>query len=185
MQGYFGASFYEISRDKSGSIGDLQDEDSTLPTIGGGAQWKLAGNQVDLGLEALIGFAGRGNVSAFASGPGGTLVAVDIDLLVFQFYGGPFFNVFLNEQCRVYVAAGPMMEWASYDQSAVSGFSSSSGDGFGIGYYARTGFEFMISRGTMIGLGARWTDSTIDLDGGLGDLEVHGVEALLTLTRGF
>jgi hypothetical protein len=37
----------------------------------------------------------------------------------------------------------------------------------------------------MLGLGVRWADSTIDLGSDYGDLDLSGIQALLTVTTGF
>lgn len=184
LQGYFGAGFYDLSTD-GGNKGELKDDSDTFPVIGGGAQWKLAGERMDFGIEGLISFSWQGNIAAFASTGGGTVVAVDVDLLIWDLYGGPFASVFLGDNCRIYASAGPLLRWAYYDQNGPTGFTSGDGSGFGAGYYARTGIEFGVGRGTMVGFGARWSDVTMDLSGGFGDLDMHGVEALLTVTQGF
>ena len=183
LQGYFGASFQTLSTD-GGQIANIDDDDISFPTIGGGAQWKLGGDEIDFGAEGLLAFSWRGNVAAVAVGGGGAAVAVDVDLLMFDFYGGPFLSAHLGDRTRIYAGAGPLLRWCLYDQDGNS-FSSGNGDGFGFGYYARTGIEFAMSRGTMIGVCGRWTDVEVDLNGRLGDLEMHGVEALLTISQGF
>ena len=183
-QGYFGAAFLEIER-SGGSLAPLFDDDFSSPTLGGGAQVKLSGDKVDFGLEGLLALSWRGDVAAFASTGGGAAVAVDVDLLVWDLYGGPFVSVFLGDRMRVYASAGPLIRWGWYDQDGPTAFTSGDGSGFGWGYYARTGIEFGIARNMMIGVAARWTDTEIDLSGGFGDLEVRGVEALLTVTHGF
>jgi hypothetical protein len=184
MQGYFGASFLSLNTE-GGSVANVNDDDVTFPTIGGGAQWKIAGDQIDFGVEGLLAFSWRGNVSAFAVGGGGAAVAVDINLLMFDLYGGPFVSMFLGDKTRIYAATGPLMRWTIYDQDGGSSLSSGNGDGFGFGYYARAGIEFALSRGTMIGLCARWTDVAVDLNSRLGDLDMSGFEALLTISQGF
>jgi len=184
LQGYFGASFDEVSR-QGGSTGDYHNNDTTFPTLGGGAQWKLAGESVDIGLEGLMGIGWRGNVEGFVAGGGGAAVAVSVDLFLLELYGGPFASVTLGDGMRLYAGAGPMMEWAFYDQSSVNPLASGSGDGFGVGWYARTGIEFNVSRGSMVGLGVRWSQVTMDMSGGLGDLEVDGFLVMLTLSQGF
>jgi len=183
MQGYFGASFLSVNTE-GGGIGNIDDDDVSFPTIGGGAQWKIAGDQFDFGVEGLLAFSWRGNVSAFAVGGGGAAVAVDVDMLMFDLYGGPFVSKFLGDKVRIYGAAGPLMRWALYDQDGPSGFGGD-GNGFGFGYYARAGIEFALSRGTMLGVCARWTDVAVDLNSRLGDLDMSGFEALLTITQGF
>src|SRR5262249_61111504 len=62
MQGYFGASFLSVNTE-GGAIGNIDDDDVTFPTIGGGPQWKIAGPQIDLGVAGLLTLSWRGNVS--------------------------------------------------------------------------------------------------------------------------
>jgi opacity protein-like surface antigen len=160
------------------------EESSRVPTIGGGGQWKLAGDRIDFGLEGMMAFGWRANALAFASGGGGAVVAIDVSLFLIELYGGPFVSLFLGERWRVYGAAGPMLQWASYDQeSDVDGYSED-GSGFGTGWYARTGLEFAIRPGMMVGGGVRWSDSVVDLDSGLGDLDLEGVQWVFTVTTG-
>ncbi len=185
MQGFIGVSFFDnvsVEGDGGGEIdGDEGDLDQ-LPLIGGGAQFKLGGERIDFGLEGMLSFSGRANTEAFAIGGGGVVVAVDVDLMIFELFGGPFASMFLGESVRVYAGAGPVLQWVSYDQSGNN--LDADGDGFGSGLYARTGFEFTIGHGTMLGLGVRWSDTTVDLGGGLGDLEIDGIQGVLTVTTG-
>jgi hypothetical protein len=86
---------------------------------------------------------------------------------------------------RLYVGGGPMMEWCWYHQDSINAFASGDGSGFGVGWYARTGIEFNVSRNSMVGLGVRWSDVKMDVSGNLGDLKVDGFLVMLTLTQGF
>ena len=113
MQGFIGFSGFErVAVEDSGpvSIDGDDGELDELPLIGGGAQWKVGGRRIDLGLEGLLSFAGRADAEAFVIGGGGGAVAVDVDLLLFDLYGGPFASVFLGEKLRLYGAAGPLMQ---------------------------------------------------------------------------
>jgi hypothetical protein len=187
MQGFLGAYELETVERNGGDLGpsDGSGESlSRLPAIGGGGQWKFAGERVDFGLEAMISFGWRANAVAFAAGGGGAVIAVDVDLFLIDLYGGPFLSVFLGERWRLYGAAGPMMHWANYDQSADDSDFNGSGSGFGTGLYARTGLEFRVRPGLMIGGGARWSDSNVDLGSELGDLEVSGLQWAFTVTTG-
>lgn len=182
LQGFLGVSFFELSTE---SITPLEDEDATFPTIGGGAQWKLAGDRLDFGVEGLLQFAWNGDIAAFVSTGGGTAVAVDVNLLVFDLYGGPFVNCMLGGKARAYAGAGPVLRWGSYDQESQSSLGAGDGDGFGVGYYARAGIEFEVSRNSMIGFAARWSDAEMDLSGRIGDLDLNGVDFVITVTQGF
>jgi hypothetical protein len=186
MQGYFGVSYFDkVSVDGNGPghvDGDEGDLDQ-MPVFGGGGQWKLSGEKVDFGLEGMFDFSWRANAEAFVVGGGGAAIAVDVDLWIWELYGGPFISTFIGDKMRLYAAAGPVLQWASYDQTG--GLSSDHGSGFGTGLYARTGIEFVLPSRTMVGLGARWSDTRTDLSGGAGDLEIDGLQIVLTVTRGF
>jgi hypothetical protein len=187
LQGFLGAYVLdEVGRSGGNQVPvDGSDEElAQLPAIGGGGQWKLAGERLDLGFEGMFSVGWRANAEAFAVGGGGAVVAVDADLLLLDIYGGPFVSLFLGERWRVYAAAGPMMTWADYDQTGAGGTYDDSGSGFGTGWYARTGLELVVQPGLMIGAGVRWSDSTIDLGSGLGDLDVEGLQWALTVSTG-
>lgn len=182
LQGYVGVGFVDELTRRGGDDPNVEADFDTYPTIGGGGQWKLGGERVDWGIEGLLAFGGRVDAAAFTSGGGGAAIALRIDMLLFDIYGGPFASAFLGERVRVYAGAGPLVQWASYEQS--DGLSGS-GTGFGVGYYGRGGIEFLITPGTLAGIGARWADSRVDLGSGLGDVDVRGSQVFVTVTRGF
>lgn len=187
MQGFFGASEYETIERSGGDYDPVDGSDdslSQLPAIGGGAMWKLGGQRIDFGFEGMIAFGWRANAVAFAAGGGGAVVAVDVNLFLIDLYGGPFASIFLGERWRLYGAAGPMMQWANYDQEGDSSEFDGSGTGFGTGWYARTGLEFRVRPGLMIGGGVRWTDSSVDLDSSLGTLDMEGFQWAVTVSTG-
>jgi hypothetical protein len=184
MHGFIGwTTFSDVSVEGDGARidGDRGDVDE-FPLIGGGGQMKLAGERVDVGVEGLLSFGGRANAEAFVVGGGGAAVAIDVDMLVFELYGGPFASVFLGDKLRLYGAVGPLLQFIEYDQEG-GGFEDD-GSGFGAGYYARTGLEVALPSRVLIGLGTRWSDTSVDLGGDLGDLDVEGLEWLFTVSRG-
>ncbi len=185
LQGFFGVtSFDRVSVD--GGVAEPVDGDEgeldELPFIGGGGQWKLGGDRVDIGLEGLLSFAGRANAEAFVIGGGGAAIAIDVDLLIFEMYGGPFASVLLGENLRLYAAAGPLIQFADYEPADID--ESESGSGFGTGYYARAGIEIVLPSRTLLGVGVRWSDSTVELNHGFGDLDMEGLQAMITVSRG-
>jgi len=188
LQGFLGASEYQNVKRTGGSFPDVDgsgESSAEMPLLGGGAQWKLGGEKIDFGVEAMFSFSWRANATAIAVGGGGAAIAVDVDTFLFEIYGGPVANMFLGDKARVYVSAGPLMQWASYDQYNSTWGYNNSGSGFGTGLYARTGIEFGLADRTMMGLGLRWSESNIDLDNGLGELEMDGFQITFTVTRGF
>lgn len=182
LQGFVGFSEYSRVAVEGGS-GPVNGQDGDLdrlPLIGGGAQVKLGGRRVDVGLEGLFSFSGRANATAFAVGGGGAVVVLDVDLFVLDLYGGPFASVFLGDKARVYAAGGPLAQFADYDSNDVS--IDGSGSGFGVGLYARAGLELRLPSNTWVGAGVRWSDSEVDL-GTAGDLEIEGLQFLITVSR--
>jgi len=185
MQGYIGANFIDSITRQGGFLNRVDSNFDQWPVIGGGGQWVLGGGtRLDLGLEGMINFGGRANALAFRAGGGGAAVAVDVDMLVIDLYGGPFASTFLGEKVRVYGSIGPMVQFVNYSEDdTVAPFASGSGNGFGTGLYARTGAEIRVSAGTLVGLGARWIDSRVDLDSNLGDLDISGIEVFFSVTQ--
>lgn len=185
MQGFFGITEFQSVERSGGGTPDVDGDEGDLdefPVFGGGAQYKLGGERIDWGLEGMFSFGGSANSSAFVVGGGGAAVAIDVDLLVLDFYFGPFISTFLGDNIRLYGAAGPLFEWADYEQSNALG--TDDGSGFGFGTYARTGIEFMVQGGTLLGVGVRWSDTSVDLGSDLGDLEMDGFQLLFTVSRG-
>ena len=188
LQGFFGASLYETVERSGGSSPDVDgsgEEASQLPLIGGGAQMKLGGERVDLGLEGMFALSGRADAVAFAAGGGGAVVAVEVDMILFEIYGGPFVSCFLDDDARVYAGAGGLMQWADWEQEGDTIGIDGDGEGFGTGLYARAGIEFRLGESSMIGFGGRWAESSVDLDGSLGTLELDGFQFLVTVSEGF
>ena len=184
LQGWLGFTDYSSIRRTGGSGPPVEGQGiQNMPAIGGGAQWKMnSGDRVDLGLEALIDFSGRANGGAFWFGGGGSGVAISVDMWVVELLGGAVVSKFVGKTARVYAGAGPVMQWVSYSQDGPLAQSSS---GFGTGFYGRFGFEWAATPSSLVGLGARYSETSVGLGSGLGDLEIEGWRYMFTITRGF
>lgn len=184
-QGLIGASFL-TSVDRSGGTdppnGAQGDDLEQVPMIGGAFQHVMWGDRIDAGLEVggTLGFQTGGGF--VAAGGGGLIIAVDIDMFLFDLFGGPFVSVPLGEKARIYAGAGPLMQFADWDQRGEG--VDQSGSGFGTGLYARTGLEFELTPHMLVGIGVRWTDSRVSLGSGLGNLDLEGTQVMITFTAG-
>ncbi|HEX6886301.1 MAG TPA: hypothetical protein VF530_23200 [Planctomycetota bacterium] len=188
LQGFGGVKYlsdFRLDGNGSGPIELDEDEVEVLPMVGGGAQWKLTGRAFDLGLEGFLSFAGRSDLEAFAAGGGGAVVAIDVNLLLFEAYGGVFASRFLGERVRLHGGVGPLLSWVSYDPDDDDGGSGDDADGSGGGAYARAGLEFLLPSGRLAGLGVRWSESSIDLGRELGDLELGALELFVSYSYGY
>ena len=185
-QGYFGVFVLESAAVSGGTTPPIDAADDAfemVPSLGGGAQYKLGGERVSWGLEGMLDFAGRADGVAFYSGAGGALLAVDVDLATLALCGGPFVSLVVGEKVRVYAAGGALMQWTWYDQTGTSAVDTADGNGFGAGYYARAGFEYLLPNHTLLGLGGRWSEARVDFSGNLGNMDLSGTQVLLTVTR--
>jgi len=186
MQGFFGAaSMEDVTLDQDGADLEFEAEEfDLLPVIGGGGQWKFWGERVHWGLELMFSMSWRTNAIAFATGGGGAVVAVDVDTLMVDVFGGPFVNVFLGRDTRVYAGAGPTIQFLDYEQQDEFGNELDS-TGLGFGWYARTGIEFLLLEDTWLGLGVRSSDARVDLGSQIGDFDVETLQAVITVTTAF
>ena len=189
VQGMFGVSDFHVSDIKlDPSRGEIVDDNGmTLPMLGGVFQHPLSGDRVHLGLEGGFTFGWQGDVVGFATGGGGAVVAVDNQVFLTDLFLGPYVDMPLGAKGRAYVAAGPLLQWANVDLdwNTVLGHQHASDNGFGYGYYARTGLEFMARPGLWLGFGVRWVDARVDLSGELNDLDLEGMQYYLTVTENF
>lgn len=180
-----GVSFLSESNFDIGSPGTPQvqsDDLQQVPMIGGAFQYAAWGDRIDIGIEAggTLGF--RTGDAFVATGGGGLLVAVDVNMFLFDLFGGPFVSIPLGDRTRIYGGAGPMMQFAEWDQRGNN--IDQSGSGFGTGLYARTGIEYAFTPSMLIGVGFRWSNSEVSLGGGLGNLDLEGTQAMVTFTAG-
>ena len=183
LQGFVGVGYPDSVALANGAEIDGSELDN-LPVIGGGGQLKLAGEDFDFGLEAMISFAFRSDLKAFAAGGGGAVIALDVDVLVLDLFGGPFVSKLYGDRVRLYAAAGPIVQFLEYSQVDDAGAISQDNSGFGAGFYTRGGIEFLLPSGTLVGFGVRYSESEVDLGSGLGNFDLRGVQALITVSRG-
>lgn len=188
-QGMLGASLLtDVSRTGGDyppvtESGDLE----RLPMIAGSFQWPMWGKRIDAGLEAGGSLGFRTGAGYFRAGGSGLQVALEIDMYIFDLFGGPFVSTSLGDKVRIWGGAGPLMQFVNYSQDGTQGDEdiSASSTGFGTGYYVRTGIDLMATKSMMVGIGARWVDSRTSLGSGLGNLDMQGTQLFVAFTSGF
>jgi hypothetical protein len=196
VQGLLGAvKFRDLDVVDSGGTGDPVTIDiSTIPQIGGAWTTLPKGNRVEYGLECsfLLGFR-FDNINYLSSSTNGLQVGISTSMWMFDFAGGAYANLFLNEgkTVRVYVGGGPLMTYVSYDSDRTENRGSdpetynTSESAFGLGLYARTGFEVRVHERGMLGLGIRGTWSNVDLSEISSSSDLIGTSVFATYTAGF
>jgi hypothetical protein len=164
---------------------------SLLPQLGGAWTTLPKGERLQYGLECsfLLGFK-FDKINYLSAGGSGLHVSISASLWMFDLAGGGYASLFLNENrtVRLYGGAGPLMTYADYraDTDRTDGTSEDTRESaFGVGLYARTGFEFRVHERGMLGLGARGTWSSVDFSNIGGNSELTGIAGFVTYTAGF
>ena len=192
VQALLGAVQFENLKidDESGEGDPAAIDMSLLPQLG--AAWGTVpkGDRFQYGLECsfLLGF--RFDKVNFASvGGSGLYVSISTSMWMFDLAGGPYASVFLdkNRKVRLYAVGGPLMVYADYRsdrEESDGGTYDNHESAFGLGLYARAGFEFRLYEKGMLGLGARGTWSSIDLSDVGGSTDLTGIAAFISFTAG-
>lgn len=193
VQALLGAvSFEHLKFDVADSATPKEVDHSLLPQLGGAWFTLPRGDRFQYGLETsfLLGF--RVDDIQYISVNDGTLrVKLSSTLWMFDLAGGVYANLYLDpgRNVRIYVGGGPLMMYVDYQ--ADREFSDDSPDeedgesAFGIGVYARSGFEFRVHEKGMLGLGVRGSWSNVDFTDIGGRSDVVGLAGFVTYTAGF
>ncbi|MCK4563394.1 MAG: hypothetical protein KAU94_01825 [Verrucomicrobia bacterium] len=171
--------------------GNTEIDVSLLPQLG--AAWGTIpkGDRFQYGLECsfLLGFR-FDNLNYLYLGGGGAYASISTSMWMFDLAGGPYASLFLdkNRKVRLYAGGGPLMVYADYRSDTQYPDSTPDVDNhesvFGIGLYARAGFEFRLYEQGMLGLGARGTWSNVDFSEVGGSSELTGIAAFISFTAG-
>ncbi len=163
---------------------------SLIPQFGAAWGTLPKGDRFQYGLETsfLIGLR-FDDINYISAGGNGLYVSISTSMWMFDLAGGGYASLFLdkNRKTRIYVGGGPLMTYVDYrsERDEKGGVSVDNNEStFGIGLYARAGFEFRIYEAGMLGLGARGTWSSLDLSDVGGKSELTGIAAFISFTAG-
>jgi len=181
--------------DTEGSGDPVTIDISAIPQLGGAWMTLPKEERFQYGLECsfLLGFR-IDNVNAASIGGNGLYVSISTSMWMFDLAGGGYASLFLdqNEKFRIYAGAGPLMTYVDYrserdeTENGITESFKTNESAFGLGVYARTGFEFRVHRYGMLGLGVRGTWSNVDLSEiSSGSSELVGSAVFATYTAGF
>lgn len=165
---------------------------SLIPQVGGVWTTLPLGERFQYGLECsfLLGFRFDSVNYAYLGG-GGAYISLSTSMWMFDLAGGPYASLYLtkSEKVRIYVGGGPTMTFASYrterDYSNDSPDETDSESAFGLGLYARAGFEFRVAEKGMLGLGIRGSWASLDFSEVGGSSDVVGTAIYASYTAGF
>ncbi len=190
-QALLGAVQYEnLKFDVADSETSTDIDASLLPQLGAAWGTMPKDNRFQYGLECslLLGFR-FDELTYLYLGGSGAYARISFSMWTFDLAGGPYASLFLDKhrKVRVYASGGPLLSYADFRSDTDypdRGNESNDETVFGIGVYARAGFEFRLYEKGMLGLGARGTWSSLDLSNVGGSSELTGVAAFISFTAG-
>jgi opacity protein-like surface antigen len=164
--------------------------------LGASRQIPLTGEHLQFGLEAgaLFGY-GSEKERASATGGGGGKISTDIrnTLITGEIFFGGYVGTQLGQRVRLHAGAGPVayVGWMSQetkDSDEDSDFykkKTRDDTGFGYGWYARTGIDFLINDLIGIGVSVRYVDGKINFSDPIDNAEPEGTQFFLTYSVAF
>jgi len=166
----------------------VSDNDITMPMFGAQTQIPIRSGGIEFGFEAGFSFGWKSDREAIQIDDGTFLITSDNQVRIGDLSGGLYVAVPIGERARIYGGAGPVLQWTSVDlefDSPLGGNTNVDENGFGAGYYARTGVDVDMGQGTLVGLFGRWVDSSADLGGPLDDVELETIQFGLSVTASY
>ena len=190
VQGLIGVSFFdemEFARaDPMDPTNTVTSDVSTMPTLGFAGHYRLFGSprSFEGGLDGSLLFSWmRDSSSVTAVGGGGAVIKISINMFITDIGFGMYGSQMLGESFRLYAGAGPLVQFGNgnFDDE----LTDTSESGFGVGWYARVGFEYELKPREFLGIGVRGTNSEIDFGGSVGDIDTDALQVFVTYTMGF
>lgn len=194
VQALLGAiQFESLKFDVPDSTAPTEVDVSLIPQLGAAWGTLPKGDRFQYGLECsfLVGFR-FDDLNYLYAGGGGLYASISTSMWMFDLAGGPYANLFLGKKknVRIYAGGGPLMVFADYNSDTeyeddTTPDASDSSSAFGIGAYARAGFEFRIYDKGMLGMGVRGTWSNADFSDVGGTTDLAGGAVFVSFTAGY
>ncbi|MCA8942565.1 MAG: hypothetical protein KDB80_08430 [Planctomycetes bacterium] len=188
VQALIGVSVFQDLDTQRADPGDpsriAETDVSQMPMFGLYGQEQLGGEGVEVGFEGgVIVSWWRDQATIRDAGSGSIVAELDQELIVTDLSAGLYASTLLGSRVRVYFGAGPLMMFAT--QRTETELSTTRDSEFGLGGYARTGFEWVLDDGSMLGLGARAFRTNLEFDTAYPGVDLEGIQAMLTFTQWF
>ena len=167
---------------------------STMPYLGMAFQYPFHDENTQIGLDGSALFGWRSKDTRIVGGNGQLAISIDSSLWLGDLGLGLFVKHTFYDRWRVYAAAGPAVVFGAYSEDTNEEDSQTGADQatkqsdsvFGVGGYARGGFDYMFDNNAYVGICVRGIKTNIEFDGapqassGLG-----GVQGFVTFSRHF
>jgi opacity protein-like surface antigen len=185
-------TFSEISTtdDTVTSDNDL----STMPYLGMAFQYPFHGENTQVGLDGSVLFGWRSKETTVRAGNGQLAINIDSSLWLADLSVGLFVKHTFFNRWRTYAAVGPAIVFGDYSEDTGEEVSNSetneknnkSDSVFGVGAYARVGFDYRFASNAYVGICVRGIKTNIEFDNASdASSNLSGVQGFLTFSRYF
>ena len=167
---------------------------STMPYLGMTFQYPFHGENSQIGLDGGLLFGWRSKDVKARGGDGQIAISIDSSLWLVDLSVGLFVKHTFLDRWRTYLAAGPAIVFGDYsedtdeDDSQDEAIKSpdNSDSAFGVGAYARGGFDYLFGNNAYMGICVRGLKTNIEFDGAPdASSSLSGVQGFLTFSRHF
>lgn len=167
---------------------------SNMPYLGMTFQYPLHGENTQVGLDGSLLFGWRSKATSVVAGSGQLAVSIDSSLWLGDLSLGLFVKHTFYDRWRIYAAAGPAMVFGSHSedrseadmQTGTSEEYDKSDSVFGVGAYARGGFDFLFADNAYVGVCIRGLKTNIEFDGApQASSGLSGVQGFVSFSRHF
>ena len=167
---------------------------STMPYLGMAFQYPFHGENTQVGLDGSFLFGWRSKDTTVRGGSGQIAISVDSSLWLADLSVGLFVKHTFFNRWRTYAAAGPAVVFGEYSEDTdeedstneINEKNDNSDSEFGVGAYARVGFDYLFGPNAYVGVCVRGLKTNIEFDSAPdASSSLSGVQGFLTFSRHF
>ena len=167
---------------------------STMPYLGMALQYPFHGEKTQVGLDGSVLFGWYSKDTRVRGGDGQIAISIDSSLWLADLSVGLFVKHTFFNRWRTYLAAGPAVMFGDYSEDTdeedpineTNEKNNNSDSEFGVGAYARGGFDYLFAPNAYVGVCLRGVKTNIAFDSAPdASSSLSGVQGFLTFSRHF
>jgi opacity protein-like surface antigen len=167
---------------------------SSMPYLGMAFQYPFHGENTQIGLDGSFLFGWRSKDTKVRGGNGQIAISIDSSLWLADLSVGLFVKHTFFNRWRTYAAVGPAVVFGEYsedtDEDDSNNETNEKNDNtdseFGVGAYARSGFDYLFDQNAYVGVCVRGLKTNIAFDSAPdASSSLSGVQGFITFSRHF
>ena len=167
---------------------------SSMPYFGMAFQYPFYGEKTQIGLDGSFLFGWRSKDTKVRGGNGQITISIDSSLWLADLSVGLFVKHTFFNRWRTYAAVGPAVVFGEYSEDTDEEDSNNetnekndhTDSEFGVGAYARGGFDYLFDQNAYVGVCVRGLKTNIAFDSAPdASSSLSGVQGFITFSRHF